>query len=91
MSVPHDSKNKVLEFDGFDVDLIPNLRSPGGTASMHTKFTVVNDELVVTGSANLSASASLAKVSSASQVRAGVATGLGRESLRRLGVVGRTG
>jgi phosphatidylserine/phosphatidylglycerophosphate/cardiolipin synthase-like enzyme len=46
--------------DGFDVSLIPNLRSPGGTASMHTKFTVVNDELVVTGSANLSASASLA-------------------------------
>lgn len=49
-----------LKRDGFDVDLIPNLRSPGGTASMHTKFTVVNDELVVTGSANLSASASLA-------------------------------
>jgi phosphatidylserine/phosphatidylglycerophosphate/cardiolipin synthase-like enzyme len=49
-----------LKRDGFDVELIPNLRSPGGTASMHTKFTVVNDELIVTGSANLSASASLA-------------------------------
>lgn len=49
-----------LTRDGFDVSLIPNLRSPGGTASMHTKFTVVNDELIVTGSANLSASASLA-------------------------------
>lgn len=49
-----------LKRDGFDVELIPNLRSPSGTASLHTKFTVVNDELVVTGSANLSASASLA-------------------------------
>lgn len=46
--------------DGFDVGLIPNLRNPNGQGSMHTKFTVVNDELVVTGSANLSASASLA-------------------------------
>lgn len=49
-----------LKAAGFDVVLVPNLRSPTGTASMHTKFTVVNDELVVTGSANLSASASLA-------------------------------
>ncbi len=49
-----------LVADGFDVSLIPNLRSPAGYASLHTKFTVVNDELVVTGSANLSASASLA-------------------------------
>lgn len=49
-----------LKRDGFDVELVPNLRSPSGTASMHTKFTVVNDELIVTGSANLSASASLA-------------------------------
>lgn len=46
--------------DGFDVALIPNLRSPKGQGSMHTKFTVINDELIVTGSANLSASASLA-------------------------------
>lgn len=46
--------------DGFDVQLIPNLRNPNGQGSMHTKFTVVNDELIVTGSANLSASASLA-------------------------------
>ncbi|MEZ0230625.1 MAG: phospholipase D-like domain-containing protein [Planctomycetota bacterium] len=45
---------------GFDVELIPNLRAPDGFSSMHTKFTVVNDELVLTGSANLSASASLA-------------------------------
>ncbi len=45
---------------GFDVELIPNLRSPDGFSSLHTKFTVVNDELVLTGSANLSASASLA-------------------------------
>ncbi len=45
---------------GFDVELIPNLRNPNGQASLHTKFTVVNDELIVTGSANLSASASLA-------------------------------
>lgn len=49
-----------LKAAGFDVELIPNLRNPSGTASLHTKFTVVNDELVVTGSANLSASASLA-------------------------------
>lgn len=49
-----------LKAAGFDVRLIPNLRSPTGTSSLHTKFTVVNDELVVTGSANLSASASLA-------------------------------
>ncbi|MBX3471231.1 MAG: DUF1669 domain-containing protein [Planctomycetes bacterium] len=46
--------------DGFDVQLVPNLRSPAAVASLHTKFTVVNDELIVTGSANLSASASLA-------------------------------
>jgi phosphatidylserine/phosphatidylglycerophosphate/cardiolipin synthase-like enzyme len=49
-----------LKAQGYDVQLIPNLRSPTGTASLHTKFTVVNDELIVTGSANLSASASLA-------------------------------
>ncbi|MBL4845219.1 MAG: DUF1669 domain-containing protein [Planctomycetes bacterium] len=46
--------------DGFDVELIPNLRNTTGYSSMHTKFTVVNNEFVVTGSANLSASASLA-------------------------------
>ncbi|MGE0708314.1 MAG: phospholipase D-like domain-containing protein [Planctomycetota bacterium] len=46
--------------DGFDVALIPNLRNANGQGSMHTKFTVVNDEIIVTGSANLSASASLA-------------------------------
>lgn len=45
---------------GFDVALIPNLRSPKGQGSLHTKFSVINDELIVTGSANLSASASLA-------------------------------
>lgn len=49
-----------LKAAGFDVLLVPNLRSPTGTSSLHTKFTVVNDELIVTGSANLSASASLA-------------------------------
>jgi phosphatidylserine/phosphatidylglycerophosphate/cardiolipin synthase-like enzyme len=46
--------------DGFDVELIPNLRNTTGYGSMHTKFTVVNNEIIVTGSANLSASASLA-------------------------------
>lgn len=46
--------------EGFDVQLIPNVRNPKGQGSMHTKFTIVNNELVVTGSANLSASASLA-------------------------------
>lgn len=49
--------------DGFDVALIPNLRSPKGQGSMHTKYTVVQTEkgpVVLTGSANLSASASLA-------------------------------
>ena len=30
MSVPHDSKNKVLEFDGFDVDLDAALLRSGG-------------------------------------------------------------
>jgi phosphatidylserine/phosphatidylglycerophosphate/cardiolipin synthase-like enzyme len=49
-----------LKAAGYDVALVPNLRNPSGTASLHTKFTVVNDELIVTGSANLSASASLA-------------------------------
>ena len=49
-----------LVAEGFDVRLVPNLRHPLGRASLHTKFTVVNDELVATGSANLSASASLA-------------------------------
>lgn len=49
-----------LKAEGFDVELIPNLRNSTGYGSMHTKFTVVNNELIVTGSANLSASASLA-------------------------------
>ena len=43
-----------------------------------------------TDAAKSARSARLAKVASASSVR-GVATGLGRDSLRRLGVVGRTG
>ena len=43
-----------------DVCRVPNTRNPQAYASMHTKFTVVNDEIVITGSANLSASASLA-------------------------------
>lgn len=48
---------------GFDVKLIPNTRNPKGQGSMHTKFTVVNSKagwIIVSGSANLSASASLA-------------------------------
>lgn len=43
-----------------DVARVPNTRNPLAYASMHTKFTVVNEEWVITGSANLSASASLA-------------------------------
>lgn len=43
-----------------DVARIPNIRNPLAYASMHTKITVVNEEWIITGSANLSASASLA-------------------------------
>lgn len=49
-----------LERPETDVTRVPNTRNPLAYASMHTKFTVVNDEWVITGSANLSASASLA-------------------------------